>query len=198
MDRSERLAGMRAVVTGAGRGIGLGIAKSLAAEGCNIVVCDIHEPAAVAEAMVGLSDNPIMILLLINLVLLMVGIFMDMTPAVLIFTPIFLPVAVGLGLDPVDRAALIADITPDIEVGLGLARRLVVGDGPVAGVEQDRERQGRERQYRLPPAPPPGRRGPARSTPAARPRSRCTRPARGPASWARASPAPARWRADRA
>jgi tripartite ATP-independent transporter DctM subunit len=57
-------------------------------------------PSTVAEAMVGLSDNPIMILLLINLVLLMVGIFMDMTPAVLIFTPIFLPVAVELGMSP--------------------------------------------------------------------------------------------------
>ena len=40
------------------------------------------------------------ILLLINLVLLSVGIFMDMTPAVLIFTPIFLPVAVELGMSP--------------------------------------------------------------------------------------------------
>jgi tripartite ATP-independent transporter DctM subunit len=57
-------------------------------------------PATVAEALVNLSDNPIMILLLINLVLLLVGVFMDMTPAVLIFTPIFLPVAVELGMSP--------------------------------------------------------------------------------------------------
>ncbi|MBT8038636.1 MAG: TRAP transporter large permease [Gammaproteobacteria bacterium] len=57
-------------------------------------------PSTVAEAMVGLSDNPIVILLLINLVLLMVGVFMDMTPAVLIFTPIFLPVAVEPGMSP--------------------------------------------------------------------------------------------------
>jgi tripartite ATP-independent transporter DctM subunit len=57
-------------------------------------------PSTVAEALVNLSDNPIVILLLINLVLLMVGIFMDMTPAVLIFTPIFLPVAVELGMSP--------------------------------------------------------------------------------------------------
>jgi tripartite ATP-independent transporter DctM subunit len=57
-------------------------------------------PSTVAEALVDLSDNPIVILLLINLVLLMVGVFMDMTPAVLIFTPIFLPVAVELGMSP--------------------------------------------------------------------------------------------------
>lgn len=57
-------------------------------------------PSIVASGLVELSDNPIMILLLINLVLLMVGIFMDMTPAVLIFTPIFLPVATELGMSP--------------------------------------------------------------------------------------------------
>jgi tripartite ATP-independent transporter DctM subunit len=57
-------------------------------------------PAIVANALMGLSDNPFVILLMINLVLLMVGIFMDMTPAVLIFTPIFLPVAVELGMSP--------------------------------------------------------------------------------------------------
>ena len=57
-------------------------------------------PQGVAEGLVGLTDNPIVLLLLINLVLLAVGTFMDMTPAILIFTPIFLPVAVSLGIDP--------------------------------------------------------------------------------------------------
>ncbi len=57
-------------------------------------------PTIVAEAMLGISDNPLMILLMINLVLLIVGSFMDMTPAVLIFTPIFLPVAVQLDMSP--------------------------------------------------------------------------------------------------
>ena len=46
-------------------------------------------------------SNPILIFLLINLTLLVVGTFMDMTPAVLIFTPIFLPVVTTLGMDPV-------------------------------------------------------------------------------------------------
>jgi tripartite ATP-independent transporter DctM subunit len=57
-------------------------------------------PAIVAETLVGISDNPLVILLLINIVLLLVGIFMDMTPAVLIFTPIFLPVAMEIGMSP--------------------------------------------------------------------------------------------------
>ncbi len=58
-------------------------------------------PQLVSAALIALSDNPIVILLLINVLLLVVGTFMDMTPAVLIFTPIFLPVVIGLGMDPV-------------------------------------------------------------------------------------------------
>lgn len=58
-------------------------------------------PQAVSEALLGMSSNPLVILLTINIILLMVGTFMDMTPAVLVFTPIFLPVAVGIGMDPV-------------------------------------------------------------------------------------------------
>ena len=48
-----------------------------------------------------MSDNTLMILLLINVLLLLVGTVMDMTPAVLIFTPIFLPVVTELGMHPV-------------------------------------------------------------------------------------------------
>jgi len=57
-------------------------------------------PQGISAGLLALSDNPIMILLMINLILLMVGIFMDMTPAVLIFTPIFLPVIESLGISP--------------------------------------------------------------------------------------------------
>ncbi|EJF11373.1 TRAP transporter large permease [Pontibacter sp. BAB1700] len=58
-------------------------------------------PQAVSEALLSISDNKIVILIIINLILLFVGIFMDMTPAVLIFTPIFLPVVTALGVHPV-------------------------------------------------------------------------------------------------
>ncbi|MBU0561839.1 MAG: TRAP transporter large permease subunit [Bacteroidetes bacterium] len=58
-------------------------------------------PQTVAETLIALSNNKIVILMIINLVLLFVGVFMDMTPAVLIFTPIFLPVAIQLGIDPI-------------------------------------------------------------------------------------------------
>ncbi len=58
-------------------------------------------PQDISSTLLSISDNKIIILLIINLLLLFVGIFMDMTPAVLIFTPIFLPIVTNLGLDPI-------------------------------------------------------------------------------------------------
>ncbi len=57
-------------------------------------------PADVTALLTGLSDNPIIILLIINLMLLGLGAIMDMAPLILITTPILLPVAVGVGMDP--------------------------------------------------------------------------------------------------
>ncbi len=58
-------------------------------------------PQEISDTLLSISDNPIVILILINLILLFVGIFMDMTPAVLIFTPIFLPIVTSIGMDPI-------------------------------------------------------------------------------------------------
>jgi len=58
-------------------------------------------PQQISSTLLGLTDSTFLILLMINAILLVVGTFMDMTPAVLIFTPIFLPVVTELGLDPV-------------------------------------------------------------------------------------------------
>ena len=64
-------------------------------------------PAEAAEFLLGISDNPLVLLLIINLTLLVVGAFMDMTPAVLIFTPIFLPVATEIGMSPLHFGIMI-------------------------------------------------------------------------------------------
>lgn len=58
-------------------------------------------PALIASGLLSATDNFIIILLIMNLVLLLVGTFMDPTPAVLIFTPIFLPICMQFGMDPV-------------------------------------------------------------------------------------------------
>ncbi len=58
-------------------------------------------PQNMSLFMMGISDNKLVILLIVNLTLLFVGTFMDITPAVLIFTPIFLPAMVEIGIDPI-------------------------------------------------------------------------------------------------
>ncbi|BBO29842.1 MAG: TRAP transporter large permease subunit [Pseudomonadota bacterium] len=64
-------------------------------------------PQNISAFLLEISDNPIVILLLINLLLIVVGAFLDMTPAVLIFTPIFLPVAMQLGMSPLQFGIMI-------------------------------------------------------------------------------------------
>jgi tripartite ATP-independent transporter DctM subunit len=58
-------------------------------------------PQNVSAGLLSISNNPFIILLMINMILLVVGVFMDMTPAVLIFTPIFLPIVSAMGVDPI-------------------------------------------------------------------------------------------------
>ncbi|HXD28769.1 MAG TPA: TRAP transporter large permease [Arthrobacter sp.] len=58
-------------------------------------------PGAISNAMLGLTDNPSVILILIMIILLVVGTFMDPTPAILIFVPIFLPIVTEFGVDPI-------------------------------------------------------------------------------------------------
>ncbi|AZI13841.1 MULTISPECIES: TRAP transporter large permease [Avibacterium] len=65
-------------------------------------------PYTISDALLAVSENPIVILLIINLILLVVGVFMDMTPALLIFTPIFLPIVTELGMDPVHFGIVMA------------------------------------------------------------------------------------------
>lgn len=97
-------------------------------------------PQLVSAALLGLTENPILILLIINVVLLLVGTFMDITPAILIFTPIFLPVAIGLGLDPIHFGILlIANLSIGLctpPVGTCLFVGCSVGKAKIAGVSR--------------------------------------------------------------
>ncbi|MDH2925032.1 tripartite ATP-independent transporter DctM subunit [Nicoletella semolina] len=72
-----------------------------ASMGMSWAMANADIPYTISDALLGISDNPIVILLIINVILLIVGTFMDMTPALLIFTPIFLPIVTELGIDPV-------------------------------------------------------------------------------------------------
>ena len=77
-------------------------------------------PSLVSEGLLSISDNKFVILFIINIILLIVGTFMDMTPACLIFTPIFLPVCTALGMNTIHFGIMmifnlcIGTITPPV------------------------------------------------------------------------------------
>ncbi|HCL65600.1 MAG TPA: C4-dicarboxylate ABC transporter permease [Rhizobium sp.] len=75
----------------------------------------LRVPASMVALLQGVSDNPIVILLLLNVVLLILGTFMDMSPLIVITTPIFLPVATAFGVDPVHFGVILI-----LNLGIGL------------------------------------------------------------------------------
>jgi len=64
-------------------------------------------PQAVAEALLGFTDNPLVFLLIINILLIILGMILEPTSALLIITPILLPVAVEFGIDPLHFGAIV-------------------------------------------------------------------------------------------
>ncbi|WP_454658702.1 TRAP transporter large permease [Bosea beijingensis] len=75
----------------------------------------LQVPQATIAAMKAVSDNPIVILLMINLILLVLGTFMDMAPMIIICTPIFLPVVKAFGVDPIHFGVILI-----LNAGIGL------------------------------------------------------------------------------
>lgn len=77
-------------------------------------------PQAVADALLGLTNNFYVILLIMNVILLIAGTFMDVTPAILIFTPLFLPIVTQFGMNPIQFGLIliynlcIGNITPPV------------------------------------------------------------------------------------
>ena len=72
-------------------------------------------PTKMSEMLIGISENPIIILLMINLMLLLLGMIMDMAALILICTPIFLPIATTIGIDPYQFGMILL-----MNLGLGL------------------------------------------------------------------------------
>ncbi len=95
-------------------------------------------PQAISAALLGLTNNPIIILLIMNVILLIAGTFMDVTPAILIFTPLFLPIVKTFGMDPIQFGLIlvynlcIGNITPP--VGNTLFVSIKIGNTTLARV----------------------------------------------------------------
>ena len=89
-------------------------------------------PAAISSAIMSVSTNKYVIFLLMNIILMVVGMFMDITPAILIFTPIFLPIAESLGMSNIQFGVMLifnmclGNITPPVGsvlfVGCGISK----------------------------------------------------------------------------
>ncbi len=89
------------------------IIASASAFGWLMAVAEV--PLRMSEALLSISDNPLVLMLLINLMLLALGTFMDMSPLIIITTPIFLPVVTALGMDPVQFGVVLI-----LNLGIGL------------------------------------------------------------------------------
>ncbi|NLP45582.1 MAG: TRAP transporter large permease [Epulopiscium sp.] len=75
----------------------------------------LHVPTLAANGIINLTDNPIILALLLNLILLILGCIMDMAPIILIATPILLPIATSIGIDPVQFGIMVV-----LNCGIGL------------------------------------------------------------------------------
>jgi len=75
----------------------------------------LEAPLHLANLLQGITENPLVLLLLINVVLLILGTFMDMAPLIIISTPIFLPLANQLGMDPIQFGVMLI-----LNLGIGL------------------------------------------------------------------------------
>ncbi|MBW4331609.1 TRAP transporter large permease [Stakelama sp. CBK3Z-3] len=75
----------------------------------------LEVPKQLSQVMTAISDNPVAILLMINVMLLVLGTFMDMAPLIVITTPIFLPVVMPLGIDPIHFGVIMI-----LNLGIGL------------------------------------------------------------------------------
>lgn len=107
-------------------------------------------PAELVAFMKGISENPLIILLMINIVLLFLGTFMDMSPLIVITTPIFLPVATAFGVDPVHFGVILV-----LNLGIGLctprSAQCSLSAAPLAGYRSGM-RSGRSGHSTVPPS----------------------------------------------
>ena len=89
------------------------IIASASAFGWLMAVAEV--PLRMSDALLTITENPLLLMLLINLSLLILGTFMDMSPLIIITTPIFLPVVAELGIDPVQFGIVLI-----LNLGIGL------------------------------------------------------------------------------
>jgi tripartite ATP-independent transporter DctM subunit len=122
--RSIRLRQLPAIMMSTVRMTGIIMFLLAASSAMSFAMAFSGLPAVISEIILGISDSQIMVLLIINIFLLIIGTFMDIGPAILIFTPILLPIATQMDVDPVHFGVImifnlsIGTITPPVGSGL--------------------------------------------------------------------------------
>jgi len=120
------------IVTDSARTSGIILFLVSASSAMSWVMAYTGIPGAISRAILSVTENSVIILLLMAVILLVIGTFMDMTPALLIFTPIFLPIAENLGMHPIHfgvfiiMALCVGVMTPPVGsvlfVGAGISK----------------------------------------------------------------------------
>ncbi|SHI53947.1 TRAP transporter, DctM subunit [Roseomonas rosea] len=113
--RSLTLEAFREAVLGACRTTGMVLLIIGTASAFGWLMALMQVPAMAVGLMQSITSDPLMMMLLINIFLLLLGTFMDMAPLIMIGTPVFLPVAVAAGMDPVQFGIVLI-----LNLGIGL------------------------------------------------------------------------------
>ncbi|MGR3614931.1 MAG: TRAP transporter large permease [Paracoccaceae bacterium] len=113
--RSLKLADLPQILTNAGITSAVVLLLVGAAMAFKTVVSLSHAPEQLADLILGLSENPLILLFLINLLLFVVGMFLDAGPAIIILGPILAPIFVDLGIDSIHFAII---MSVNLTVGL--------------------------------------------------------------------------------
>lgn len=113
--RSLSWEGFREAVLGACRTTGMVLLIIGTASAFGWLMALMQVPATTVAFMKSITSDPLMMLLMINIALLVLGTFMDMAPLIMIGTPVFLPVAVAAGMDPVQFGIVLI-----LNLGIGL------------------------------------------------------------------------------
>jgi tripartite ATP-independent transporter DctM subunit len=121
--RSLGWVGFGGALMGAARTTGMVMLIIGTATAFGWIMAFLQVPAATVALMRGITEDPLLTLLLINVILLLLGTFMDMAPLIMIGTPIFLPLALQMGMDPIHFGIVLI-----LNLGIGLVTPPV---GPV-------------------------------------------------------------------
>lgn len=105
--RSDKIRNIGKALKNALRTLAIVLALIACAKGFAYMMTVLRVPTMVTTALLSITTNPVLMLLIINVLLIVLGCFMDMAPLIMIMTPILLPVVKSIGMDPVQFGVML-------------------------------------------------------------------------------------------